>query len=551
MGCAVRLFLKICALLTFGCDLNLQEQTTTIIENDVVQVTHDGRSKANPAWSSDGELLAFSSRVVVTRFIKYSVDGEEQNVLAGIEGPGEIGSSSKVALSSDGNRLAYRDARIGHLWVTDFRDGSKVLLTPEQERAFDPAWSRDGNWIAYRALDPSSTSFNLWMIPATGGTPMQLTFSQDIDSSPAWSPDGTQIVFDRRFSTQAVWMLTITDGNVRQLMPDSTNSRSPSWSPDGSTIAFVATINDTTGIWTMPAQGGSPKKLTNSLRFADKPAWSPDGSRIAFRSSRIMIMSKNGEDLVETRVPASFPIWLPDGESFLVQAFVPSEHIDVLSMQDSLLMSLTERKELQRDLQATWFPGEHRIAFVRQPPSFGNVQIWTVSYPDGEETLVTEVPPEVRAPLNPDFSPDGTKIALEYRGEILIIQLTTREIKFLRNPSGGLADPTWSPDGTRLACLTGSSFRIFRMDSNPFRPIAEVHGRFTSISWSPHNPEFGSHIAVESQGHIFVASPEELQLELGVRWGRFPEWSPDGRRLAYISGGELHIMRVFVNASEK
>jgi len=534
-----------------ACDLNLQEQTTTFIDERPIQVTADGLLKSNPAWSPDGEMIAFSAAIVITEFTQRSFDGVEQAVVAQLEGSRGIGRL-KMALSPDGQKLAYLNTQIGHIWIADLLEGSQTLLTQEHSDAREPAWSPDGAWIAYVARASNSGFLDLWMVAATGGAPTRLTTDETHDFSPSWSADGARIAFSRiTATTRALWLLNMADGTVEQLTPDSTRSYSPDWSPDGSNIAFVSSINDTTTIWTVAAEGGVARKLTDAFRYLDNPAWSPDGLKIAGRtSSGIVVVSHVGDDIITTPLSELFPIWLPDSESFLATEFINSSNIYVLSLADTVATRLTRPTHAQFDTQPTWFPGENRIAFSRRSAFPFQVQIWTTTYPGGEESLVVEVPPEVRSSLNPDFSPDGSRLAIEYGADIFTIRLETGEIRFLPRTGSSLRDPSWSPDGTQLACISDNSFKIFRVDSNPFRQTAEVAGSFRSISWSPLNAKFGSHIAVDDFFGILITSPNNLELERVVSRGVDPDWSPDATKLAYIRNGEIHILKVFVDAEQ-
>lgn len=68
---------------------------------------------------------------------------------------------------------------------------------------------------------------------------------------------------------------------------------SPTVSPDGATVAFVVKVADPekntrrSTIWLVPTAGGAPRQLTAPTAGNDSaPAFSPDGSRLAFLSTR-------------------------------------------------------------------------------------------------------------------------------------------------------------------------------------------------------------------------------------------------------------------------
>ena len=58
-----------------------------------------------------------------------------------------------------------------------------------------PAWSPDGDWIAYDMQpenpwgNPKEMDQNIYIVPADGGRPRQITRHEGKDSDPAWVPE--------------------------------------------------------------------------------------------------------------------------------------------------------------------------------------------------------------------------------------------------------------------------------------------------------------------------------------------------------------------------
>ena len=59
----------------------------------------------------------------------------------------------------------------------------------------DPAWSPDGEWIAFAST--RSGDFDIYRMKLDGSEPEQLTDGPAVDHDPAWSPDGRGIAFSR------------------------------------------------------------------------------------------------------------------------------------------------------------------------------------------------------------------------------------------------------------------------------------------------------------------------------------------------------------------
>ena len=93
--------------------------------------------------------------------------------------------------SPDGKRLVF--SALTRLYVMDLPSGTPRRVTNDQNREFQPAWSPDGQWLAY--VTWSSEGGQIWKVRADGsGSAQQLTRVPAYYRDPAWSPDGQRIV---------------------------------------------------------------------------------------------------------------------------------------------------------------------------------------------------------------------------------------------------------------------------------------------------------------------------------------------------------------------
>ena len=197
--------------------------------SDLTRLTRNSGLDGFPAWSPDGEQIAFLSDGTL-----YVMDAD----------------------GDDLTRLTYTVA-----WDD--------LWTP-------PAWSPDGEQIAF----VSERDGNYEIYVTDGGETARLTYNNAKDFSPAWSPDSKKIAFtSERDGNWDIYVLSEDEEDriiTTRLTRNSGVDIAPAWSPDGEQIAFVSdgTIYVT--------DGEEIARLTYTVAWDDlwtPPAWSPDSKK--------------------------------------------------------------------------------------------------------------------------------------------------------------------------------------------------------------------------------------------------------------------------------
>jgi len=118
--------------------------------------------------------------------------GPELNLRLRVEdGPVQVRIIQAPVESPDGKRMVF--SALAHLYVMDLPSGTPKRLTNDQNREFQPAWSPDGQWLAY--VTWSVDGGQIWKARADGsGSPQKLTHVPAYYRDPVWSPDGQRIV---------------------------------------------------------------------------------------------------------------------------------------------------------------------------------------------------------------------------------------------------------------------------------------------------------------------------------------------------------------------
>ena len=210
---------------------------------------------------------------------------------------------------------------IGTLHLMDADGGNVTVLKKDYTSSTRPAWSPDGEKIAY-----GGTLFIMIFNIRTGKVeavrvPIHRLSGSRIHDV-AWSPDGHQLAFAAKIIDQAgnsqardIYVMNVDGTDLQQLTQHRAEDDAPAWSPDGQKIAFVSYRNVVEGgIFLMNADGSSIAALTNSGE--DYPSWSPDGTQLACThfgaNAYIGVINVNGGDL-KLITAGAYPSWQPNG----------------------------------------------------------------------------------------------------------------------------------------------------------------------------------------------------------------------------------------------
>ena len=234
------------------------------------QVTFTPGDKRYPAWAADGSVTycvsnqaCFQSRL-----------GEQQSEPLLID----LWPVRDAVWSPDGRRLAFARFRTdlvdsANLWIAEGEGTQRRMITHEVGIQEHPAWSPDGQWIAYSGGHGYGT-YELYVVRPDGSQRRQLTRNQAHDFLPAWSPDGTQIAFSSDVSGEyEIWVVGADGSNLRQVTRSPGLDTSPAWSPDGRWIAFASNRSQTLALWIVRPDGSDPQRLAEAEAAACDPAW--------------------------------------------------------------------------------------------------------------------------------------------------------------------------------------------------------------------------------------------------------------------------------------
>ena len=354
-------------------------------------------------------------------------------------------------------------------------------------------------WAAAGVIAIAAIGAGTWVVRKTSKAPrlpvlqiapetVPLTSTPGLEFQPALSRDGARAAFvwngGEAGDNFDIYTKSVDRETTFRVTTDPANECCPAWSPDGKTIAFLRIRATDAQLVTVPAAGGT-ERIIRVLRpwFGSGVTWSPDGKTLAVSDADesspfqvALVDLDTGAKRALTKPGGAmagdgFPAFSPDGTRIAFIRLPGRDAFQYAEIQVADVDSATERR------------------VVRESDMLGGLD-WI---PSGEELVFTASAPGGAARLWRVAVADGTKQQVG--------------------------------DGVPLSNVTGAE--ALSAVSRPLRVSVAAAGHRLAFARGLYDTD------IWSVGSAASSAPRKLISS--TRLDEAPQYSPDGRRIAFTS----------------
>ena len=399
-------------------------------------------------------------------------------------------------ISPDGSEIVF--CYKGDIYKVSAQGGTAVQLTTQASYEANPVWSPDGEQIAF-ASDRNG-NFDLFIMSADGGAARRLTYHSASEIPSTFTPDGKYVLFSASiqdpatsalFPTSAMtelYRVPVEGGNTEQVL--GTPAEWVCFDKAGSNFLYQDrkgfedewrkhhTSSIARDIWLYDTQTGEHTNLTNRDGEDRNPVYAPDGKSVYFLSER------NGGSFNVYSFPLNAPQQVKPVTTFRTHP------VRVLSVSDKGTLCYAYDGELYTQLPNSR-PQKVKVELVRDDDK----DIASFGFSQGATSACV--------------SPDGKQVAFIVRGDVFVTSTDYPTTKQITNTPAGESGLSFAPDNRTLvyASERTGNWQLY---------MAKITRK--------EDPNFPNATLIE----------EEVLLPSKTVERRYPQYSPDGKEIAFI-----------------
>ena len=278
------------------------------LEGPGSQVSNLTESPSNLAWSPDGKAIAFNMNVPDPLGAEWHIPMPAPPKGAKWVEPPKI----VTRLNFRRDRIGYSDTYYTQIFTISPDGGEARQVTTGNWNASAPAFSGDGQWVAFSSLrvpdaEHAFRHSELYAANVRTGEVRQLTHQSGTSGGPVYSPDGRLVAYTHADSVDhSAW----SQGNIWIMNADGSNAHAVTasldrpvsgvlWAPDGRGVYFNTQSEGSQNLY-YASTSGQVRAVTTGTQVLNVTDLSRSGLAVGIRSTPTM-----PGDVVTFAIPAS------------------------------------------------------------------------------------------------------------------------------------------------------------------------------------------------------------------------------------------------------
>ncbi len=464
------------------------------------------------------------------------------------------------------------------------------LFAPASAKAQPDA--TDTRLLTMPAVSAKNIAFiyaeDLWVANLDGKNPRRLTTDLGLESNPVFTPDGQTIAFSAQYDGNTdVYTIPLAGGTPTRLTSHPSPDTVRGFTPDGKSVLFSSArhvySNRYQQLFTVPLTGGMPTQLPIPWGF--EAVYSPDGDFIAYTPvrdvtfqwkhyrggthSRIWIYNVKTHDVTEISQPKDRcndldPNWI--GHTLYFRSDRAGEYnVFAYDTDNKDVKQLTKYKDfpvldINTDGKQLIFE-QTGYLHLMTPPMTESTRLKVGIATDNGEARA-RFAKGAKYVRDVSISPSGSRVAVEFRGEIVTVPAEKGDARILTNTADTHErNPAWSPDGKTIAYFSdaGGEYQMVLAPQSGKGEARKVKltgsGFYFNPIWSRDskkilfrdNSQTVFWLDVETSKITKIVEPRH-----GLGQGLKPSsWSPDSKWVTYAINTPAQISRVYAYSLEQ
>lgn len=318
----------------------------------------------------------------------------------------------------------------------------------------------------------------------------------------------------------------------------------------------------------MNADGSGQARAGVEIRDLRAGTWSPDGKRVIYSKygappRAAFVANADGTDERMLGFPIGPMDWSPDGTRIVYSTGYPTETDDseivVYSFETGERRNISDHPAF--DANPSFSPDGKQIIFNSDRD--GNSEVYLMNADGTGLRRLTNDPAKEAFQA---FSPDGTQIVFNSNRENEKVGIYLLNVND-NSPPVRLSDTRhnaeirpgcWSRDGTRIVYMSdagGDKFNLYSTKVEPASPVLVFKDDRTdvqSVAISPDGVRAAMSVKIDGgRGELRVLEMGSRRVQTVLTTENFdlaPNWSPDGKRIAFANKAEGNTEVFSVNA---